>query len=439
MRPNVSRWAAACAAAYVTVASGYPLDGEEESGIRRLAGYRTAQELPRGAKLSPGALLGIDAVRLGLLGYEGPDFDAQPEDPQLKAALEALFATRDPSYALVIVDFSDPAAIRWAGLRPDTRQNVGSVGKVVTMIGLFHALSQAFPNLDDRRRVLAATVARGGDWVLSDEHTVPHFDAATGLNKFARLKPDDELRLSEWLDHAISASANAAGSVVWREAMLIRRFGARYPVPREEAEAFFASTPKAQLTALAQAVMIEPLAAAGIDTAQIRQGSFWTSSGKRHVPGPSSYATPRELARVMFRLEQGRMVDEWSSLEMKRYLYITKRRYRYVYAPELAAAATFFKSGSLYSCEPEEGYRCRRYQGNERNFMNSVVTVESPAGANPETRYIVTLLSNVLRVNSAWDHSRIGAAIHELVRTRSAVAIRDEATSAEIDSAGRSD
>jgi hypothetical protein len=428
-----------CTAALVaSSAGGYPLDGDEESGIRRLVGYANAQQAPTGEKLKAGALLGHADVELALAGYDGPDFDARPEDAQLKAALEALFRERDPSYALAIVDFSDPENIRWAGLRPDTQQNVGSVGKVLCMIGLFDALARAFPDPADRARVLATTVARGGDWVLGDEHSVPRFDAATGKNSFSRLRAEDEFRLSEWLDHAISASANGAGSVVWREAMLLRHFGSRYPVPRSEAEAFFRDTPKRELTALALATLSEPLAAAGIDTAKIRQGSFWTSSSKNLVPGTSSFATPRELARVMFRLEQGRLVDEWSSLEMKRYLYITKRRYRYVYAPELASAAAFFKSGSLYSCKEEEGFRCRRYEGNERNFMNSVVTIEAPAEA-PELRYIVTLISSVLRTNSAWDHSRIGAGIHELVATRGPVTLRENASSAEIDAAGRSD
>ena len=37
---------------------------------------------------------------------------------------------------------------------------------------------------------------------------------------------------------------------------------------------------------------------------------------------------------------------------MKRYLYMTKKRYRYVYAPELANAAVYFKSGSFYRASP---------------------------------------------------------------------------------------
>jgi hypothetical protein len=195
-----------------------------------------------------------------------PEFDAIPEDAALAESLTALFAGRDPSYAVVIVDLSDPDNLRWAGLRPDARQNVGSVGKILTMTGLFYALSKAFPDPDDRARILATSVVRGGDWVLGDEHAVPRFDAEAGVNRFARLASTDEFRLSEWLDHAVSASANGAGSVVWREAMLIREFGDRYPLTFEESEAFFNETPKARLSALAQAIIVEPLRAAGIDT-----------------------------------------------------------------------------------------------------------------------------------------------------------------------------
>ena len=426
------------AAFAAAIAGAYPLDGIEESGIRRLEGYALAQQRPTGAKLSPGALLSIDDIQLRLVGEDLEDFDASPEDPELKALLENIFRDRDPSYALTLVDISDPSNVRWAGLRPDTRQNVGSVGKLITMAGLFHVLREAFPDVDDRRRILSTTRVTAGDWVAGDEHDVPRFDPETGSNRFARLGADDEFLLSEWLDHAISASANGAGSVVWREAMLIRQFGASYPVSAETAATFFRETPKARLAEMALAIMREPLEQAGVDTQSIQQGSFWTGTGKNYVPGTSSFATPRELSRLMFRIEQGRHVYEWSSLEMKRYLYITKRRYRYVYAPELAGSATFFKSGSLYSCRAEEGFRCGRYMGNDRNFMNSVVTIEHPAGPEPEVTYIVSLVSNVLRFNSAWDHSRFAAAIQEGLLS-GAVRVRDSASERELAEAGQSD
>jgi hypothetical protein len=153
-----------------------------------------------------------------------------------------------------------------------------------------------------------------------------------------------------------------------------------------------------------------------------------------------SRTTPRELARWLLRLEQGRLVDGWSSLEMKRYLYMTKRRYRYTYAPELAKAAVYFKSGSLYRCIPEADFKCGKYLGNAQNAMNSVVIVESPAQPGPtQRRYLVALTSDVRKVNSAWDHSRLGAAIEEIVQTRQAVKVRDTGSSVEISESGKSD
>jgi hypothetical protein len=154
---------------------------------------------------------------------------------------------------------------------------------------------------------------------------------------------------------------------------------------------------------------------AGLDLASLRQGSFFTREGKRLVPGTSSHATPRELLRFLLRMEQGRLVDAWSSREIKRLLYQTERRIRYASAPALADAAVYFKSGSLYSCAPEPGFVCRKYHGNVRNYMNSTAVIESPA---KERRlfYLVALLSNVLRRNSAADHAELARAIHARLR-----------------------
>lgn len=420
-------------------AYSYPLDQGAGSGIRRLAGYQAAQQAEKGPKLPKGALLAGQDISLSLSSYAGPDFDAVPADAVLQGALEGALKQRDPSYAVVLVDYSDPSTIRWAGIQPDLRNNAGSVGKLLCMIGLFDSLARAFPALEDRARILREVELKAGDWVIGDHHQVPRFDPETGTNSFAVLKPDDVFRLSEWIDHAISVSANGAGSVIWREAMLLRHFGRRYPQTWQQSEAFFATTPKSELSHLALQVVEEPLRQARIDTDSIKQGSFWTKYGKQQVPGTQSYASPRELARISFRLEQGRLVDSWSSLEMKKYLYMTKRRYRYVYAPELHSAAVFFKSGSLYQCVPEEGFRCGKYMGNKQNMMNSVTLIEAPAGAVDARRYLVSLMSNVLRFNSAWDHARIGAAIDEIVRTRKTTAIADQGSAGQMLDAGRSD
>lgn len=439
MKQNIHGKSLALAAALSLsgMVSAYPLDGIEESGIRRLEGFQLAEITPGAPKLAPGQLWSSADIRLGLLDYTGPDFDALPEDPDLSAFLTKALRNRDPSYAMVLVDLSDPDDIRWAGLRPDIRQNAGSVGKVICMAALFHALAEAFPDPADRARVLRESVSPAGSWVSNEIHKVPKWSDRDKRNYYSVIQPGDEFRLSEWLDHAISASANGAGSIIWREAMLIRHFGSEYPKSFEESERFFAETPKTELAALALAVVTEPLEQAGIDTSNIQQGSMWTTNSKRKVPGTVSFATPRELARLMFRIEQGRLVDEWSSLEMKKYMYLTKRRYRYAYAPELKDEAVFFKSGSLYQCKPEEGFRCEKYMGNVRNMMNSVAVVE---GKDPgEPFYISTLMSNVLRFNSAWDHSRIAAAVHETLRTREVQNLRETASKSEISEAGKSE
>lgn len=417
--------------------AAYPLDGIEESGIRRLEGFQLAQQTPGAAKLSAGQLWGTDQVRLRLLDYDGPDFDALPEDPELAAFLAKALRHRDPSYAMVLVDIADPDNLRWAGLRPDLKQNVGSVGKIICMAALFHVLAENFPDTEDRARILRESVSPAGDWVSNEIHKVPKWDASLKRNLYSVINQKDAFRLGEWLDHAMSASANGAATIIWREAMLIRHFGSEYPKSFEDSERFFAETPKSELAKIALAVVTEPLEAAGLDTENIRQGSFWTTNSKRKVPGTVSFATPRELARFAFRLEQGRLVDEWSSLQMKKYLYLTKRRYRYAYAPELGDDAVFFKSGSLYSCRPEEGFVCQKYMGNVRNMMNSLSIVEGDTADDPA--YIAALLSNVLKFNSAWDHSRIAAAVHETFRTNKAQSLRESASSAEMNEAGKSD
>jgi hypothetical protein len=418
-------------------AAAYPLDGIEESGIRRLEGFQIQQQTPGAAKLVAGQLWNTDQISLRLLDYTGPDFDALQEDPELKSFLEKILKNRDPSYAIVLVDTADTENPRWAGLRPDMKQNVGSVGKIICMAALFHVLAENFPDTEERARVLRESVSPAGDWVSNEIHKVPKWDPLLKRNLYSVINQKDSFRLSEWLDHAMSASANGAATVVWREAMLIRHFGETYPQSLEENQRFFKETPKTELAKLALAVVTEPLAAAGIDTSNMQQGSFWTTNSKLKVPGTLSFATPRELARFAFRLEQGKLVDEWSSLQMKKYLYLTKRRYRYAYAPELNDDAVFFKSGSLYSCKPEENFVCDKYMGNVRNMMNSLALVEGDAEDDPA--YIATLLSNVLRVNSAWDHSRIAAAVHETLRTKTAQTLRESASKTEMSEAGKSE
>jgi hypothetical protein len=191
-------------------------------------------------------------------------------------------------------------------------------------------------------------------------------------------------------------------------------FGRRYPAPPDEERKFFDETPKQELGAIFRRAIEEPITRNGLDLDELRQGSFFTHQGKRLVPGTSSHATPRALVELTLKLEQGRLVDAWSSRELKRLMYVTERRIRYGSAGVLQPAALYFKSGSLYSCAAEEGFVCRKYHGNRRNYMNSVAIIESPAGQN-HLFYSVALLSNVLRKNSAEDHRDLAQAIHGLL------------------------
>ena len=155
----------------------------------------------------------------------------------------------------------------------------------------------------------------------------------------------------------------------------------------------------------------------GLDLELLKQGSLFTQGGKLKVPGSGeSYGCARELMRYLVRLEEGRLVDEFSSREIKRLLYLTERRIRYAASPALAESAVYFKSGSLFECEKEPGFTCIPYAGNVKNFMNSVAIVEHPARER-RLYYMVTLVSNVLRKNSASVHMEMASRIHRLVES----------------------
>ncbi len=118
--------------------------------------------------------------------------------------------------------------------------------------------------------------------------------------------------------------------------------------------------------------------------------------------------------KYLVAMERGQVVDSASSLEIKRMLYMTDRRIRYAAAPQLATAAVYFKSGSLYSCKQEEGYQCGKYIGNVNNYMNSVAIVEHTDG----TTYLVVLMSNVLKKNSASDHAALASSIDRICKLK---------------------
>jgi hypothetical protein len=214
-----------------------------------------------------------------------------------------------------------------------------------------------------------------------------------------------------YLDWMMSPSSNSAAGMLQKHLMLLTHYGKDSPVSREEQARFFAQTPRKERTRIFTEAMQTPITRSGLDLNEIRQGSFFTRGGKKRVGGTSSYATPRALLKFFLNMEKGQLVDQWSSREIKRLLYITERRIRYGSSGVLRSSAVYFKYGSLCSCEKEEGFTCKKYHGNKRNFMNSIAVIKTPAGQN-RLYYMATVLSNVLRKNSAQGHRDLARAIH---------------------------
>jgi len=392
----------------------YPLY-EEDTEIRRLEHARLAHEgeVAGRARLA-GELLTAPRVRLGL--EERPDFGLPAPDPGFTTRVRELLGTEADHYSVAVLDLSDPAQPRYAEHRPTTPMNPGSVGKILVALGLFQTLADVYPDdIEARRRVLRETRVTADEFIHHDHHKIRLWDPDTRTLERRPLREGDEGSLWEYLDWMLSASANAAAAMVQQQAMLLAHYGRDYPVAAEEARRFFAETPRGELAALLERTLQAPVTRNGLNLGALRQGSLFTRTGKKKVPGTSSYATTREMVRLLLRLEQGRLVDAFSSLELKRLLYVTEQRIRYASSPALRDAAVYFKSGSLYSCIPEPDFKCRKYQGNKWNYMNSVAIVEAPAG-EPHLYYMVALTSNVLRHNSAVAHQTFASRLHYILR-----------------------
>lgn len=250
---------------------------------------------------------------------------------------------------------------------------------------------------------------------MTDSHTVPFYFPETGEFFKRTVREEDVFSLYEWLDHMMSVSNNGAASIMWRETMLMRAFGDEYPtLTQEAADAFFKTTPKSELSELARSVVNDPIRDLGISDEEWKLGILFTRGAGAIVQGKGgSIGTTRGLMKFLMLMESGHVVDPQSSLEIKRLMYMTDRRIRYAAAPIFTKSAVYFKSGSLYSCQAEEGFNCVKYQGNKFNYMNSVAIVEHDDGST----YLVVLMSNVLRKNSASDHMYLASSVDKAVRS----------------------
>lgn len=400
----------------------WPVDGYPQTGIRRLEEQRliAAGEI-KGTRQPPGGLWPTAAVDIRLLAQ--PDLSLPAADAELTAEIVKLLGDQAENYGVAVLDLTDPNAPVYAEYRGGYRQNVGSVGKLLAALGFFQALADAYPaDMKKREELMRNTIVTADRFSHTDHHSIRLFDVANRSLVRRPMEDGDQGNLWEYLDWTLSVSSNAAAAMTMRDTMLLRQFGTRYPIPDEQITPFFDDAPAAEKTALFQASFWEPVSRNGLSLDEIRQGSFFTRQGKHLVAGGGlSYASARSLMQYLLQMEQGQLVDEWSSRALKRLIYMTERRIRYASSPSLRDAALYFKSGSLYSCQPEEGFSCGKYKGNKRNYMNSIAIVEADVDGK-RLHYIVTLISNVLRENSAVAHQTLGTRIHQLIKRRNAPA-----------------
>jgi len=395
----------------------YPIDGYTLTDIRRLDRLdKINKGIIDGPKLKAGQLKMLYDIKLNLLGANGSTITTSlpSVDPELQSSLNKLFPNLDESYSIAILDITPGRAPRFAARQVDRGFQPGSVGKLAIATAFFAEIAKLYPEcFDERQYLMRRRFVRAGTWALTDEHTVPFYDPEQNILVKRQVQAKDVFSLYEWIDHMMSVSNNGAASIVWRETVLMRVFGDKYPdLTETAAEEYWKTTPKAELSAISVGVINEALANVGITDQEWRLGTFFTRGATAYVPPKGgSIASPAALMKWMIQLEKGGIVDEESSLEIKRLMYMTDRRIRYAANSRLDKAAVYFKSGSLYGCQPEEGFQCAKYQGNTKNFMNSVAIVEHPNGVT----YMVALMSNVLRKNSNTDHNSLAGKIDVLL------------------------
>ena len=402
---------------YITDAPTYPIDGYSFTNIRRLDYVRMIVDGElKGTMPPPGAMRKHYEIQLNLANERGDSLESIPApDPSLQSAINSIFPRLNENYSVAVLDITEGKPIRYAARKETAGYQPGSVGKIAVLLGFFTELAKVYPgSFQQRLELLCTKEVRAGSWALYDEHTVTIFNTNTHAVKKRTVQASDVFLLYEWLDFMMSVSNNGAASVCWREAVLMRAFGSRYPdITEKDAEEFFKSTPRDSLSDLSISVVNDPLRSLGITRDEWRLGTFFTRGGSSYIPPQGgSTGTPVGLMKFLIAMEKGKAVDEPSSLEMKKLMYMTDRRIRYAASPSLKQAAVYFKSGSLYKCAPEAGYVCAKYKGNVDNFMNSVAIVEH----DDCTTYLVALMSNVRYRNSASDHMAIAASIDKAVR-----------------------
>jgi len=401
--------ALALAGSCAAPAGAYPVDAWDETGIDRLLAFDLARApLLENGGIVPGGLWSKQDVRLRLRGI---DFSMPRPDAAFGGQILQLLGSDAGAYGVAVLDLSNPARPRYAELNGGYTQIPGSVGKIVVALAWFQALADLYPNdVHARNRLLKDTVVTADSFIEHDEHEVPVWHPGDVRVERRPIAQGDRANLWTWLDWMISASSNAAASEMMAHLVLLKHYGRAYDGSPGQAAAFFAGGNGA--AGILGNALMRGVRASGLDPSQLYQGSLFTRAGKARIPTAGSTATPRGLLAYLVAMERGKLVDPWSSLQIKRLLYLSDVRIRYASQPALGDAAVYFKSGSLYACRSEPGFDCSKYHGNAKNFMNSIAVVESEQDGK-SLHYIAVVLSNVLRKDSTDMHRELALRIHQ--------------------------
>ncbi len=399
------------------ISPAYPIDAWDETGIQRLLAFDLSRaSLLEAHGIVPGGLLSKHEVRLRLYGL---DFSQPRPDSRFGSQIRELLGGDAGSYGIAVLDLSDPARPLHAEHNGGFRQIPGSVGKIMVALGWFQALADLFPNdVDARNRLLQDTIVTADGFIVNDSHDVPVWRPGDPVVLRRPIEVGDRANLWTWLDWMISASSNAAASELMGHLVLLKHFGRAYDGSPEQASAFW-SRGRGASGLLGNALM-RSVRQSALDPGQLYQGSLFTRGGRAKIPTAGSTSTPRGLLQYLVKMERGKLVDPWSSLQIKRLLYLTDVRIRYASESTLDHSAVYFKSGSLYGCRAEPGFDCRKYHGNTRNMMNSIAVVESEQDGK-SLHYIAVVLSNVLRKDSTNVHRELARKIHHLIEERHGV------------------
>ncbi len=170
--------------ALVLTSATYPIDGYDETGIRRLKRLQLIMSGEIKEKMPiVGAQKSICDITLNLQNAKGDSLNKLPKpDARLQKSLDALFPNLDESYSIAALDITPGKPLRYAARKEMGRYQPGSVGKIAVAAGFFTEISKIYPNSFEKRQdLMRIKQVRAGKWAMVDEHTVPFFDPETNV------------------------------------------------------------------------------------------------------------------------------------------------------------------------------------------------------------------------------------------------------------------